>query len=346
MTRFSSRRYRGRTATIVSMLALVTAGAIAMRGTEREPVERLAAATVSVEELIGAVTGQRSMLRTSALEAGPWDLPNLRHERVDYWVSRFDTVPEMREKFEGFLVRSGRYVPMISAKLAERGMPQDLIFLAMIESGFQPHAYSTASASGLWQFIAETGERYGLAIDRAVDERRDPERATDAALDYLEDLHDRFNSWYLAAAAYNTGENRVGRIMREAYGTERASSEEAYYGIWDALPRETRDYVPLMIAAGRIARAPVRYGFDHVVPETPAPYDEVVVEPATDLVAIAGAAGISVDELKALNPHFRIHRTPNDRDYRVRVPAGTALRLTHLDLSGGTGSAGATAVVE
>ncbi|MFW5952371.1 MAG: lytic transglycosylase domain-containing protein, partial [Gemmatimonadota bacterium] len=151
-----------------------------------------------------------------------WDLPNLDHERVDYWVDRFTMVPEMREKMEGFLHRSGRYVPMLLEKLEERGMPRDLIYLAMIESGFQATAYSPAHASGIWQFIGETGQRYGLAIDRAVDERNDPVKATDAALDYLQELHDRFGSWYLAAASYNTGENRVGRIMREEFGRERA----------------------------------------------------------------------------------------------------------------------------
>jgi membrane-bound lytic murein transglycosylase D len=133
-----------------------------------------------------------------------------------------------RGEFTRFLERSGRYVPMISAKLEERGMPQDLIYLAMIESGFNPTAYSHAHASGLWQFIAETGQRYGLEINRAVDERNDPVKATDAALDYLENLHNRFDSWYLAAAAYNTGENRVGRIMREVTGSEKGN-EESYY---------------------------------------------------------------------------------------------------------------------
>jgi membrane-bound lytic murein transglycosylase D len=348
MSRFPPRRYRRRTATAVAVLALLSVGGIAVKSSERAAPDPMATAVVSIEELIGAVGNGPARVRTSALDAGAWDLPNLRHERVDYWVSRFDTVPEMREKFEGFLVRSGLYVPMISQKLADRGMPQDLIFLAMIESGFQPHAYSPAKASGMWQFIAETGERYGLAIDRAVDERRDPERATDAALDYLEDLHERFDSWYLAAAAYNTGENRVGRIMREEYGTEKARTEKAYFRIWDRLPRETRDYVPLMIAAGRIARDPARYGFDHVLPDTPPELGEVVVEPATPLETIAAAAGITVDELKRLNPHFRIHRTPNDRDYPIRVPAGSVARLAHLDLSAGepdtAGSTGATVV--
>jgi membrane-bound lytic murein transglycosylase D len=252
-----------------------------------------------------------------------WDLPNLDHERVDFWVERFTTVPEMREKMEGFLQRSGIYVPMLLEKLDERGMPRDLIYLAMIESGFEPQAYSHAHAAGLWQFIAETGQRYGLAIDRAVDERNDPVKATDAALDYLQELHDRFDSWYLAAASYNTGENRVGRIMREEFGREKAQSEEEYYRIWPRLPRETRDYVPLMIAAGRIGKEPAKYGFDHVVPDAPLEYQEVMVPPATELNAIARAAGVSVDELRQLNPHFRLPRTPNNRDYAVRLPSGS-----------------------
>ena len=266
-------------------------------------------------------TRQVSMIEDTVAEAGiTWDLPNLDHERVDFWVDRFTTDPDMREKMEGFLHRSGIYVPFLLEKLEARGMPRDLIYLAMIESGFEPKAYSPAAASGLWQFIAETGQRYGLEIDRAVDERNDPIKATDAALDYLQELHERFGSWYLAAASYNTGENRVGRIMREEFGRERARSEQDYYRIWDRLPRETRDYVPLMIAAARISKEPAKYGFDHIEPAPPLRYREVVVPPATELKKIASAAGITVADLKALNPHFRIHRTPNDRNYPVRLP--------------------------
>jgi membrane-bound lytic murein transglycosylase D len=154
-----------------------------------------------------------------------------------------------------------KYETMISKKLEEREMPQDLIFLAMIESGFNPSAKSPAAAGGLWQFISETGRRYGLNISRKVDERNQPAKATDAALSYLSDLHDRFGSWYLAAAAYNTGENRVGRIMRETTGSERGTDHE-YYAIAHRLPQETRDYVPKMIAAARIAKDPAAYGFD------------------------------------------------------------------------------------
>jgi membrane-bound lytic murein transglycosylase D len=250
-----------------------------------------------------------------------WDLPNLDHPRIDYWVARFDTVPDMRKKFQGFLDRGGQYAPMILERLAERGMPQDLLYLAMIESGFQPNATSHAAAVGVWQFISATGQRYGLDIDRAVDERRDPVRATEAALDYLEDLHDRFGSWYLAAAAYNSGEGRVGRSMRAEFGRERAKSEQEYYEIWDRLPRETRDYVPLMIAAARITKDPEAFGFR---PLTPAPlqWEEITVSPATQLSEIAATYGTTVSELKSLNPHFKLNRTPNNRSYSVRVPVG------------------------
>jgi membrane-bound lytic murein transglycosylase D len=249
-----------------------------------------------------------------------WDLPNLDHERVDFFVNWFAT--SKRDEFAKFLSRSGRYVPMISAKLDERGMPQDLIYLAMIESGFNPTAYSHAHASGIWQFIAETGQRYGLDVNAAVDERNDPIKATDAALDYLEYLHRRFDSWYLAAAAYNTGENRVGRIMREETGSERGD-EYSYYLIRDRLPKETRDYVPLMVAAARIAKEPEKYGFGDVVMEAPLAYEEVVVDPATPLGAIAAAAGATLDEIRDLNPHFKLERTRNDRRQLVRLPSGT-----------------------
>lgn len=192
-------------------------------------------------------------------EAG-WDIANLDHRRVDMWIQIYTTRPKLRERFAVWLERKPKYEAMISAKLADRGMPQDLIYLAMIESGFNPKAYSHAKAGGLWQFIAETGQRYGLTVNRRVDERNHPDKATDAALAYLTDLHERFGSWYLAAAAYNTGENRVGRIMREVTGRERGTDAD-YYRISSRLPRETRDYVPMMIAAARISKDPAKYGF-------------------------------------------------------------------------------------
>ena len=187
-----------------------------------------------------------------------WDLANLDHYRVDRWIGRFRS--DLKRSFSTYLDRMGKYEPMITSKLAQRGMPQDLLYLAMIESGFNPTAKSPAQASGLWQFIGETGRRYGLTVNRKTDERNDPAKATDAALSYLADLHERFGSWYLAAAAYNTGENRVGRIMREVTGSERGTDAD-YYRIASRLPRETQDYVPKLIAAARIAKDPQKYGF-------------------------------------------------------------------------------------
>lgn len=253
-----------------------------------------------------------------------WDLPNLDHHRVDYWIGRFQT--DKRDDFATFLARKGRYAPMIREKLAERNMPQDLLYLAMIESGFNPKAYSSAKASGIWQFIAETGQRYGLDVNRAIDERNDPEKATDAALSYLSDLHERFGSWYLAAAAYNTGENRVGRIMREETGSERGD-EESFYRIAHRLPRETRDYVPLMVAAARISKEPAKYGFDGIEPHEPLPAQKIVAKPATPLATIAKNSGTTVAEIKRLNPQLKLNRTRNDIASELRVPVGESESL-------------------
>jgi membrane-bound lytic murein transglycosylase D len=186
-------------------------------------------------------------------------LVDLPHERVDYWVERF-TKGDKREEFASYLARKPQYEAMITEKLRRRGMPEDLIYLAMIESGFNPEARSLAQAAGIWQLIPETARRYGLRVDETVDERLDPEKSTDAALSYLSYLYNRFGSWYLAVAAYNTGENRVGRIMTEATGRE-SGGDADYYRIWDLLPGETRDFVPVMIAARRVSQQAARYGF-------------------------------------------------------------------------------------
>ncbi len=257
---------------------------------------------------------------SDAATAGPvgWDIPNLDHQRVDYWIKRFQT--DRRVDNVTYLERKGRYQPLISKALAEREMPQDLVYLAMIESGFDPKAYSHARASGIWQFIAATGKRYGLDINRAVDERNDPVKSTEAALSYLGDLYDRFGSWYLAAAAYNTGENRVARILRQATGRKKGTDAD-YYRIWSRLPRETRDYVPLMVAAARIGKDPLAYGFTELEIHAPWTFDEVVARPATPLKTLAKQAGTSVAELKALNPHLKLDRTRNDEPMVVRVPA-------------------------
>ncbi len=178
------------------------------------------------------------------------ELVDIPHERVDYHVARF-TTGEQADEFASYIERMPQYESMIREKLRRRGMPEDLLYLAMIESGFNPQARSLAEANGIWQLIPDTARRYGLKVDETVDERTDPEKSTDAALSYLSYLYNRFGSWYLAAAAYNTGENRVGRIMTEVTGSE-SGTDADYYRIWDRLPGETRDFVPAMIAARRV----------------------------------------------------------------------------------------------
>ena len=187
-----------------------------------------------------------------------WDIANISHFRVDHWVEQF-TRGEKRAEFATYLARKPQYETMIRTKLQQRSMPEDLVYLAMIESGFNPDAHSAQSARGIWQLVPDTARRYKLRVDEEVDERLDPEKSTDAALEYLRDLYGRFGSWYLAAAAYNAGENRVGRVMTEVTGSEWGKDED-YYRIWDKLPAETRDFVPVMIAAARIAKDPELYG--------------------------------------------------------------------------------------
>jgi peptidoglycan lytic transglycosylase D len=246
---------RGLSRRKVESAGLVLAAALAAGGLVRTGSSSPSSVLTPSAQFVTAAAGKTPVQSASGTR---WDLANIDHRRVDSWVSRFTS--DLKGSFSSYLERMGGYAPMISTKLAQRAMPQDLIYLAMIESGFSPTAKSPAQASGLWQFIGETGRRYGLTVNRKVDERNNPAKATDAALSYLTDLHDRFGSWYLAAAAYNTGENRVGRIMREMTGSERGTDAD-YYKIASRLPQETQDYVPKLIAAARIAKEPAKYGF-------------------------------------------------------------------------------------
>jgi membrane-bound lytic murein transglycosylase D len=239
-----------RNVAIGSVATLAVIFAVPHSGSDSNPVEMaLARVTAIASADVSATDSQIG-----------WDLANIDNSRVDSWIKLFSTDPKVKSRFATWLDRKDTYEPMISAKLTARDMPQDLIYLAMIESGFNPKAQSPAKAGGLWQFISETGQRYGLTVSKKVDERNQPSKATDAALAYLSDLHDRFGSWYLAAAAYNTGENRVGRIMRQVTGSEKGTDAD-YYRISSLLPKETQDYVPMMIAAARISKEPAKYGF-------------------------------------------------------------------------------------
>jgi membrane-bound lytic murein transglycosylase D len=248
----------------------------------------------------------------------------MRNAQVDAWIAFLRG--RNREKTELWLQRSGRYAPMIRQALRLRGMPEDLVYLPFIESGFSPSAYSRARAAGIWQFIEETGRRYGLEVSSYVDERRDPFKATVAALAYLQKLHGQFGNWYLAAAAYNAGENRVARILRER--RESAHGNEAvFWRIAPHLPQETRDYVPLMLAAGHIGKEPEKYGFVNLDYHVPLTFETVEVPGATRLSTVARAIKVDADDVEELNPHLVRKMTPPGRLMEVRIPAGRALRV-------------------
>ena len=174
----------------------------------------------------------------------------LEHERVQQWLNRLGT--SASAGFQHTLGRMGAYAGMITAKLEARQMPHDLIYLAMIESEFNPNAKSPAHAVGLWQFMSATARRFGLTVKGRTDERRNPTKSTDAALTYLSNLHDRFGSWYLAAAAYNSGEGTVTRALQRVLGRTTGSDED-FFKILPVLPRETQDYVPKLIASAQLA---------------------------------------------------------------------------------------------
>ena len=209
---------------------------------------------------------QALALRTAASQAGvgvPAPAPGLdldvNEKQVDSWVHRFST--SLKGDFQLSLDRMGKYDDMILAKLDERKMPRELIYLAMIESNFNPTAKSRVKAVGMWQFMSATARQFGLTVGRRVDERKDPARATDAALTYLAQLHDRFGSWYLAAAAYNSGAGTVSKAMRKVLGRTTGTDED-FFRIAKALPKETRDYVPKLIASAKVGSDPARYGLE------------------------------------------------------------------------------------
>lgn len=243
------------------------------------------------------------------------------NENVMKWIHYF-TVTD-RERFHRFLQRGSAYKPLVQKILKENGVPTELYYLAMIESGYVTHARSSASAVGIWQFIRGTGLRYGLRQNRYVDERRDVVRATESAAKYLRNLHTAFQSWYLAMAGYNAGEGRIlGAIMR---GGSR--------DFWDlvekkALPPETRNYVPKFLAAAIIGRNPAKYGF-HDIHQPALPEREALKSPGgLSLAAISQATAIPLAELKTLNPQLLRSMTPPGRDpYPVWIPQGAVTDL-------------------
>ncbi|MBW8771692.1 MAG: transglycosylase SLT domain-containing protein, partial [Gemmatimonadetes bacterium] len=271
---------------------------------------------------------------STEVAAVTWDIDVtsfLSHERVQYYLDFFQG--PARERFGAWLQRMPRYEPMIRARLARQGLPGDLLYLALIESGFSNSATSRARAVGMWQFMPSTGRQYGLRVDRWVDERRDPVKATDAAARHLNDLRGRFGSLYLAAAAYNAGGGKVSRGLRKLGDSaddeaedEDMTSDSTFFLLYDSryLRRETKDYVPKLIAAALIAKEPEKYGFTRPAPLPPFTYDSIIVPDATGLDVVARLAETDVATLRELNPQFLRLITPPGARAMIRLPVGTA----------------------
>jgi membrane-bound lytic murein transglycosylase D len=245
-----------------------------------------------------------------------FDIPIVINTRVEQFIQIFQTT--LREKFVTWLARSGKYIPIMKRLLKEQGLPEDLVYIALIESGFNPYAYSRSKAVGPCQFIYLTGKRYGLKVNWWVDERRDPEKSTIAAAKYLKDLYETFACWYLAAAGYNAGEYTIVKAMKRYRTEDFWRLTKVRY-----LKRETKDYVPLMIAAALVAKDPEKYGFTDVEYQKPLRYEKVKVPELTGLSIVANACETSLEEIKDLNPELRRVVTPPDgNDYEIKIPFG------------------------
>jgi peptidoglycan lytic transglycosylase D len=264
----------------------------------------------------------------SSTDDGPsWDIDVRSYEttdRVEHYVRVFSG--SARERITAQLEEGSRYEPMIRAKMRAGGLPEDMYYLALIESGFDPNAYSRAAAVGMWQFMASTAKDMGLRVDWWMDERRDPIKSTTAAVGFIKGLKEQLGSLYLAAAAYNGGPGRIARgLTRYADDLEGTTGDDRFFALADKdfLPRETREYVPQLIATALIAKEPNRYGMTiRTLP--PFDYDSVKVGPATPLAAIAAASGATVDQIAKLNPQILRGMTPPRDSVRVRIPLGEA----------------------
>ena len=260
--------------------------------------------------------GSRLPPPSGTLEAPSY--PVVVTPQVQYFIDLF--TGKRREIVSLWASRAGRYLGMIRDVLRSRGLPEDLAYTAMIESGFKPDAVSRVGAKGMWQFMAPTARRYGLRVDSWVDERYDPEKSTVAAAAYLRDLYAQFGSWSLAQAAYNAGEMKVARAIQKTGSSDFWELAESRY-----LKRETKDFVPQIHAAAVIGRDPDRYGFefDDADPAAAVAVDTVRVPPGTDLRRLATASGMPHETLRALNRVLVRGVTPPGKPWELRVPAGS-----------------------
>lgn len=243
------------------------------------------------------------------------DLPLMMTDQVAAYINYFSG--RGRDILERGLVRSGRYQEMIQSILKDAGVPQDLIYLAQAESGFHPLALSRVGARGMWQFMASRGAGYGLKRTKWVDDRQDPEKATRAAAQHLKDLYYQFGDWYLAMAAYNSGPG----------GVQSAVKRTGFADFWElykrnVLPRETRNYVPIILAVTIMAKNPAQYGLKDLVLDKPIPSETVMIDYPVDLRLAAAAIDVDPSDLQDLNPSLLRWSTPEDTEFKLRLPAG------------------------
>ncbi|MBI5847074.1 MAG: transglycosylase SLT domain-containing protein [Nitrospirae bacterium] len=292
---------------ILSMLLLTSLPAIALESSE----EKISQELPSVNQPQNSIVLQPSPVLV------PYADNQTASRAVDRNISLFAN--RIKDRFALYLSRSGKYLDVMKDILRKKDVPEDIVFMSLIESGFSTNAYSIAHAAGPWQFIASTAKRYGLEINWWKDERRDPVKSTEAAADYLKDLHGMFGSWNLAMAAYNAGEGKIMRAMKK-------SNADDYWDLLDTkhIRTETKEYVPRFIAASMIASNPREFGFEAIEYQTPLSYDEVEIESPIDLAVVAECAGITLDEVKRLNPELRRWCTPPDAErYILKIPVGS-----------------------
>src|SRR5436190_4831089 len=289
-----------------------------------EGATEAAAVPAPIDEVAAVAVPADPRVKERAEEAAKnvsHDLPLTVNDEVLMFLNFFQT-PKGRDIVENGLRRSGKYRDMISRVLREEGLPQDLIYLAQAESAFQPLALSRAGARGIWQFVAYRGQQYGLRHNWWIDERQDPEKATRAAAQHLRDLYNLYGDWYLAMAAYNCGPGNVQK------GIERTG----YADFWElykrnVLPRETKNYVPIIIALTLIAKDAAHYNIQ-AEPEAPVPTDIVKPGRAIDLRLVAETIDVDVETLRALNPSLLRLATPDDPSFELRLPVGTAQKFS------------------
>lgn len=283
---------------------------------EADPQALKLAVSPEISELAQLSAWDVLPLLDTGEEAESYDFPLQMNDQVEYYLDFFTN--RNRKTFSAWLARSSRYLPMIKKELALAGLPLDLAYLPMIESGFSTTASSQASAVGTWQFMRATGRSYGLKVNKYVDERRDPVKSTKAAVAYLSNLYKQFDSWHLAVAAYNAGEGKIKRAMKQSETDDFWEIAKSQY-----IYSETKLYVPQLIAAIMIAKDPEKYGFDDIDYDEPLDYETVRVPRGTPIKAVAVACNLADEEILALNRHLSKAITPpSEANYPLRVPPG------------------------